>query len=68
MTPRFLATVRPGPVLHIWRDGQEAACLPLDTDAALTLAEALLRAVRDARRGLCDGADQRAGVLPATFL
>ena len=49
MTPRTLATVRPGPVLHIWRDGREVARLPLDLHAALALVEALLRETRAAQ-------------------
>jgi hypothetical protein len=35
-----LVTVRPGPVLHLWQDGREAARVPLDTPAALELAAA----------------------------
>ena len=51
MTPRILATVRPGPVLHVWRDGQEVARLPLDLHGALALVGALLREVQAAQRG-----------------
>ena len=51
MTPRTLATVRPGPVLHVWQDGREVARLPLDLHGALALVEALLREVRAAQRG-----------------
>jgi hypothetical protein len=40
------AAARPGPVLHIWRDGQEVARLPLDLHGALALVEALLRETR----------------------
>lgn len=55
MTPRLLVTVRPGPVLHVWRDGQEVARLPLEAHAALmTLTADLLRAVREA---LAEGGD-----------
>ncbi|PRX37226.1 hypothetical protein SAMN05216257_101245 [Meinhardsimonia xiamenensis] len=46
MTPVMLVAVRPGPVLHVWQDGRELAAIPLDTHAALALAEALLREVR----------------------
>lgn len=46
--PRTLATVRPGPVLHIWRDGRELAAVPLDMHAALALVDALLRETRAA--------------------
>jgi hypothetical protein len=49
MTGRVLVTVRPGPVLHLWQDGQEAARVPLDTAAALAMAESLLREVRAAQ-------------------
>jgi hypothetical protein len=49
MTPRTLVTVRPGPVLHVWRDGQEVARVPLDTHGTLALAESLLREVRAAQ-------------------
>ena len=41
----MLVTVRPGPVLHVWRDGQEVAAVPLSTPAALTLLADLARAV-----------------------
>jgi hypothetical protein len=44
-----LVTVRPGPVLHAWQDGREVARVPLDTPAALALAESLLREVRAAQ-------------------
>jgi hypothetical protein len=32
--------------MHLWQNGREAARVPLDTPAALTLAESLLREVR----------------------
>ena len=41
----MLATVRPGPVLHIWRDGAELAAVPLSPNAALTLARDVLAAL-----------------------
>lgn len=41
-----LVTVRPGPVLHVWRDGAEAAAVPLSGSAALALIEALCRETR----------------------
>ena len=41
----MLVTVRPGPVLHIWRDGQEVAQVALTTPAALSLLADLARAV-----------------------
>lgn len=42
----FLLTVRSGPVLHVWRDGQSVAEIPLTRLAALTLMQDLLRALR----------------------
>jgi hypothetical protein len=54
MKPVMLVTVRAGPVLHVWEDGRELAAIPLDTHAALTLAEALLREVRAADLGFSD--------------
>ena len=41
-----LVTIRPGPVLHLWRDGQEAAQVTLSAGAALTLLADLAQAVR----------------------
>lgn len=41
----MLATVRPGPVLHVWRDGAELAAVPLSPNAALTLAGDILAAL-----------------------
>lgn len=38
--------VRPGPVLHVYRDGQEIATLPLTPDAALTPISDLVGAIR----------------------
>lgn len=51
MTGQTLLTVRPGPVLHIWRDGQEVARVPLDLHGALTLAADLLAATARAQAG-----------------
>jgi len=51
MKPLVLVTVRPGPVLHIWRDGQELARLPLDLHGALSLAADLLAATARAEGG-----------------
>lgn len=42
----ILVTVRPGPVLHVWQDGQQTAAIPLTPSAALCLAADLLRAVQ----------------------
>jgi hypothetical protein len=46
--PCTLATIRPGPTLHLWRDGVEVAAVTLTPHAALALAESLLREVRAA--------------------
>ncbi|MEZ5913451.1 MAG: hypothetical protein R3D84_15525 [Paracoccaceae bacterium] len=40
-----LATIRPGPVLHVFRDGQEIAAIPLSRPAATRLAFDILRAL-----------------------
>ena len=42
----YLLTIRPGPVLHVWRHGKEVAAVPLDRDAALTLLRDLAGAIR----------------------
>lgn len=42
----MLVTIRPGPVLHLWRDGIEIAQVALTTPAALTLLADLAQAVR----------------------
>lgn len=52
MKPVTLATIRPGPVLHVWQDGQELAAIPLTPSAALLLAADLLRAVAEVRAGM----------------
>ncbi|MBL9050149.1 MAG: hypothetical protein JNK19_08570 [Tabrizicola sp.] len=41
----MLATIRPGPVLHIWRDGAEVAAVPLSPNAALSLVRSILAAL-----------------------
>lgn len=41
-----LVTVRPGPVLHVWQDGEQVASAPLTPHAALCLAADLLRALQ----------------------
>ncbi|MFP5481372.1 MAG: hypothetical protein ACLGIE_17050 [Alphaproteobacteria bacterium] len=41
----MLVTIRPGPVLHVWRDGAEIAVVPLSPSASLTLARDLLAAL-----------------------
>ncbi|MCC6001898.1 MAG: hypothetical protein JJU19_13710 [Pararhodobacter sp.] len=46
-----LVTIRPGPVLHVWRDGQEVAAIRLSNPAALTLLADLARALVVAQGG-----------------
>lgn len=43
-----LVTIRPGPVLHVWRDGIEAGRLSLTESAALSLVADLVAAIRGA--------------------
>jgi hypothetical protein len=45
----LLVTVRPGPVLHVWRGGVEVARVPLEMHGTLALAKLLLREVRAAQ-------------------
>jgi len=40
-----LITVRPGPVLHVWRDGVEVVAVPLTFTAALSLLKDLAEAI-----------------------
>lgn len=42
----ILVTLRPGPVLHVWQDGQQVAAITLAPSAALCLAADLLRVVQ----------------------
>ena len=44
-----IITVRPGPVLHVWRNGGEFCAVPLDHNAALTLIGSLTAAMQVAR-------------------
>lgn len=45
--PRLaLVTVRPGPVLHVWRNGAEFCAVPLTAQAALSICRDLLAAVQ----------------------
>lgn len=44
----MLITIRPGPVLHIWRDGEAFAEVPLTHGAALALLADLATAIRGA--------------------
>ena len=45
-----IATIRPGPVLHIWRDGVEVFRLPLTRSAALALIGTLASALMEPQR------------------
>lgn len=40
-----LITIRPGPVLHVWRDGVEVIAVPLSFNAAMGLLSDLARAI-----------------------
>jgi hypothetical protein len=42
----ILVTIRPGPVLHVFRDGVEVIAAPLTLDAALCLLRDLADAIR----------------------
>ena len=44
-----IITVRPGPVLHVWRNGAEFCAVPLGHNAALTLIGSLTAAMQVAR-------------------
>lgn len=41
-----IITIRPGPVLHVWRNGAEFAAVPLTTRKALDLIGALTAALQ----------------------
>jgi hypothetical protein len=41
----ILVTIRPGPVLHVWRDGVEVMAVPLTFEAALCLLKDLAQAI-----------------------
>lgn len=41
----MLLTIRPGPVVHVWRDGAEVAADQLSPSTAITLARDLLAAL-----------------------
>ena len=43
---RNIVTVRPGPVLHVWRSGAEFCAVPLTHRAALTLIGSLTAAMQ----------------------
>jgi len=40
-----IITIRPGPVLHVWRDGVEVVAVPLTFAAALSLLKDLAEAI-----------------------
>jgi len=41
-----IITIRPGPVLHVFRDGVEVVAVPLTASAALSLLKDLAEALR----------------------
>ena len=41
-----LITIRPGPVLHVWRDGKEVIAVPLNFGAAMGLLKDLADAIK----------------------
>lgn len=41
-----IVTVRPGPVLHVWRNGAEFCTVPLTATAALRLIGELVAAIQ----------------------
>lgn len=43
---KMLITIRPGPVLHVWRDGVEVARVALTIPQALGVAHDLLGQIR----------------------
>ena len=47
---RHLITIRPGPVLHVWRSGTGVVAIPLTIPAALSLLADLARAIVEAQR------------------
>jgi len=46
--PPVIATIRPGPVLHLWRGDREIARVAMSVTAAMELAERLLCEARRA--------------------
>jgi len=46
--PITLCTIRPGPVLHVFRDGVEVAAVAMSREAAMTLMLDLMRELRAA--------------------
>lgn len=45
--PVILITVRPGPTIHVWRDGAEVVAVPLTFLAALCLLRDLAGAIKE---------------------
>jgi hypothetical protein len=43
--PAMLITIRPGPVLHVWKDGSEIAQVELTLQSAITVCREILREV-----------------------
>ncbi|WP_188528701.1 hypothetical protein [Sinisalibacter lacisalsi] len=46
VSSKVLITVKPGPVLHVWRDGVEVARVPLTKPYALGVMHDLLEHIR----------------------
>jgi hypothetical protein len=46
----ILVSIRPGPVLHVHRDGKQLAAVPLDQPSALSLVGDIVRALVEVRR------------------
>jgi len=42
----MLVTIRPGPVLHVWRDGGEVARVPLTIGQALGVVQDIIAEIR----------------------
>ena len=61
----MLITIRPGPVLHLWKGQAEVAAMPLSETAALALCRDLLGALPSAGRlsaeALTDMTESRGG-------
>ncbi|WP_296762643.1 hypothetical protein [Sediminimonas sp.] len=43
---KMLVTIRPGPVLHVWRDGVEVARVPLTISQALGVMQDIIAEIR----------------------
>ena len=61
-----IITIRPGPILHVWRNGAEFCAVPLDHNAALTLIGSLTAAMQVARSA--SNAIRQSDDLPTTWM